>query len=388
MKYLHLIWAALFRRKARTFFTLVSILAAFLLFGMLDATRAAFSSGGSVIGVDRLLTASRYSIIQSLPASLSTRMQAVPGVKAVGHANWFGGIYQDPKNFVLSFAVSDNYLDIYHEIILPPEQRKAFENTRTGAIVGEALAKRFGWKVGDKIPLQSTIFPQRNGDKTWPFDLVGIYTPAKGAANGTDQQFFFHHKYFEDANAFQSVGTTVGWYVVQLTSADKADAVAKAIDALSANSDHETKTQTEQAFNASFAKQLGNIGLIVSAIMGAVFFTLILLTGNTMAQAVRERTSELAVLKTIGFSSRSVLGMVLAEGVLLLLLGGVLGLALAGVIVPIVAKGSGGMLNLPPIGMQTWILGIVLMLVIGALVGALPAIRAMRLNIVDALAGR
>jgi putative ABC transport system permease protein len=242
--------------------------------------------------------------------------------------------------------------------------------------------------VGDKIPLQSTIFPQRNGDKTWPFDLVGIYTPAKGAANGTDQQFFFHHKYFEDANAFQSVGTTVGWYVVQLTSADKADAVAKAIDALSANSDHETKTQTEQAFNASFAKQLGNIGLIVSAIMGAVFFTLILLTGNTMAQAVRERTSELAVLKTIGFSSRSVLGMVLAEGVLLLLLGGVLGLALAGVIVPIVAKGSGGMLNLPPIGMQTWILGIVLMLVIGALVGALPAIRAMRLNIVDALAGR
>ncbi|MDQ0010901.1 putative ABC transport system permease protein [Luteibacter jiangsuensis] len=388
MKYLHLIWAALFRRKARTFFTLISILAAFLLFGMLDATRAAFSSGGSVIGVDRLITTSRYSIIQSLPASLATRMQAVPGVKSVGHANWFGGIYQDPKNFVLSFAVSDNYLDIYHEIVLPPEQRKAYEATRTGAIVGEALAKRFGWKVGDKVPLQSTIFPQRNGDKTWPFDIVGIYTPAKGAANGTDQQFFFHHKYFEDANAFQSVGTTVGWYVVKLTSADQADRVAKAIDALSANSDHETKTQTEQAFNASFAKQLGDIGLIVSAIMGAVFFTLILLTGNTMAQAVRERTNELAVLKTIGFSSRSVLCMVLAEGVLLLVLGGVLGLALAGVLVPIVAKGSGGMLNLPPIGMQTWILGIVLMLVIGALVGLLPAIRAMRLNIVDALAGR
>ncbi len=315
-------------------------------------------------------------------------MQAVPGVKSVGHANWFGGIYQDPKNFVLSFAVSDNYLDIYQEIVLPPEQRKVYEATRTGAIVGEALAKRFGWKVGDKVPLQSTIFPQRNGDKTWPFDIVGIYTPAKGAANGTDQQFFFHHKYFEDANAFQNVGTTVGWYVVKLTSADQADRVAKAIDALSANSNHETKTQTEQAFNASFAKQLGDIGLIVSAIMGAVFFTLILLTGNTMAQAVRERTNELAVLKTIGFSSRSVLCMVLAEGVLLLVLGGVLGLALAGVLVPIVAKGSGGMLNLPPIGTQTWVLGIVLMLAIGALVGVLPAIRAMRLNIVDALAGR
>jgi len=388
MKYMHLIWAALFRRKTRTFFTLASIVAAFLLFGMLDATRAAFSSGDSVIGVDRLITASRYSIIQSLPASLATRIQAIPGVKAVGTANWFGGIYQDPKNFVLSFAVSDNYLDIYHEIDLPADQRKVFEATRTGAIVGEALAKRFGWKVGDKVPLQSTIFPQRNGDKTWPFDIVGIYKPARGAANGTDQQFFFHHTYFEDANAFRSVGTTVGWYAVQLTSADKADSVAKAIDALSANSDHETKTQTEQAFNASFAKQLGDIGLIVSAIMGAVFFTLILLTGNTMAQAVRERTSELAVLKTIGFSSRSVLGMVLSEGILLLVLGGVLGLALAGIVVPVVAKGSGGMLNLPPIGMQTWLTGLVLMVAIGALVGALPARRAMRLNIVDALAGR
>jgi putative ABC transport system permease protein len=388
MKYLHLIWAALFRRKARTFFTLISILAAFLLFGMLDATRAAFSSGDTVIGVDRLITSSRYSIIQSLPASLATRIEAIPGVKSVGYANWFGGIYQDPKNFVLSFAVSDNYIDIYQEIELAPEQRKAYANTRTGAIVGEPLAKRFGWKIGDKVPLQSTIFPQRNGDKTWPFDIVGIYKAAKGAANGTDQQFFFHHKYFEDANAFQSVGTTVGWYAVKLTSPDQADRVAKAIDALSANSDHETKTQTEQAFNASFAKQLGDIGLIVSAIMGAVFFTLILLTGNTMAQAVRERTNELAVLKTIGFSSQSVLCMVLAEGVLLLVLGGVLGLGLAGVLVPIVAKGSGGMLNLPPIGTQTWILGIVLMLVIGAIVGVLPAIRAMRLNIVDALAGR
>ena len=388
MKYMHLIWAALFRRKSRTFLTLVSILAAFLLFGMLDATRAAFDSGDSVIGVDRLITTSRYSIIQSLPASLQTRMEAVPGVKSVGYANWFGGIYQDPKNFVLSFAVSDNYLDIYHEMELPADQRKAYETTRTGAIVGEALAKRYGWKVGDKIPLQSTIFPQLNGDKTWPFDIVGIYTPAKGAANGTDQQFFFHHKYFEDANAFHSVGTTVGWYVVKLTSADKADSVAKAIDALSANSDHETKTQTEQAFNASFAKQLGDIGLIVSAIMGAVFFTLILLTGNTMAQAVRERTNELAVLKTIGFSSQSVLGMVLAEGVLLLVLGGVLGLAAAGIVVPIVTKLSGGALNLPPIGASTWVLGLVLMVVIGALVGALPAIRAMRLNIVDALAGR
>ncbi|MBB3226087.1 putative ABC transport system permease protein [Luteibacter sp. Sphag1AF] len=387
MKYLHLIWAALFRRKSRTFLTLVSILAAFLLFGMLDAVRTAFTSGGdSVMGVNRLVVSSRYSIIQSLPASLENRIRSIPGVESVARTNWFGGIYQDPKNFVLSFAVSDDYLDIYKEIELPADQRKAYDNTRTGAIVGAALAKRYGWKVGDKIPLQSTIFPRKNGDKTWPFDIVGIYTPAKGAANGTDQSFIFHWTYFDEANAFTK--GTVGWYIVKLTNAKDSDRVASAIDALSANSDHETKSQSEQQFNASFAKQLGNIGLIVGAIMGAVFFTLILLTANTMAQAVRERTSELAVLKTIGFSSTSVLTMVLAEAIFLLLLGGMLGLALATVLVPIVSHGSGGMLQLPPIGPGTWAYGIGLMVLIGALVGALPAVRAMRLNIIDALAGR
>ena len=387
MKYLHLIWAALFRRKTRTFLTLVSIIAAFLLFGMLDAVRTAFGSGSqSIAGVDRLVTSSRYSIIQPLPESLKSRIAAVPGVRDVGHANWFGGIYQDPKNFVFSYAVSPNYLDLYPEIHLPANQRKAFDTTRTGAVIGATLANKYGWKVGDKIPLQSTIFPQKNGDKTWTFDIVGIYTVDRDAANGLDQLFMLHWKYFDESNAFGS--GTVGWYVDRLTDPALGDRVAHAIDALSANSDHETKTQTEQAFGASFAKQLGDIGLIVGSIMGAVFFTLILLTGNTMAQAVRERTSELAVFKTIGFSSRSVLAMVLAESVLLLLLGGVIGLGLAALLAPAVGKGSGGMINLPPVGAGSWVIGIGLMVLIGLVVGALPAWRAMRLNIVDALAGR
>ena len=387
MKYFHLIWAALFRRKTRTFLTLVSIIAAFLLFGMLDAVRTAFDSGSqSIAGVDRLVTSSRYSIIQPLPESLGARIAAIPGVRDVGHANWFGGIYQDPKNFVFSYAVSPNYLDLYPEIQLPVNQRKAFDTTRTGAVIGEVLAKKYGWKVGDKIPLQSTIFPQKNGDKTWTFDIVGIYTVAAGAANGLDQLFMLHWKYFDEANAFGS--GTVGWYVDRLRDPAQADRVAHAIDALSANSDHETKTQTEQAFSASFAKQLGDIGLIVGSIMGAVFFTLILLTANTMAQAVRERTSELAVLKTIGFSSGSVLALVLAESVLLLLLGGVIGVGLAAVLAPAVSKGSGGMINLPPVGAGSWAVGLGLMVLIGLMVGALPAWRAMRLNIVDALAGR
>jgi putative ABC transport system permease protein len=387
MKYLHLIWAALFRRKTRTFLTLVSIIAAFLLFGMLDAVRTAFDSGShSIAGVDRLVTSSRYSIIQPLPKALQSRIAAIPGVRDVAHANWFGGIYQDPKNFVFSYAVSPNYLDLYPDIHLPPEQRKAFDANRTGAVVGEVLAKKYGWKVGDRIPLQSTIFPQKNGDKTWTFDIVGIYSVGKGAANGLDQLFMLHWKYFDEANAYG--GGMVGWYVDRLTDPAQGDRVAQAIDALSTNSDHETKTQTEQAFGASFAKQLGDIGLIVGSIMGAVFFTLILLTANTMAQAVRERTSELAVFKTIGFSSRSVLAMVLAESVLLLLIGGVLGLGLASVLAPVVSKGSGGMINLPPVGADSWAMGIGLMVLIGVVVGALPAWRAMRLNIVDALAGR
>ncbi len=387
MKYLHLIWAALFRRKTRTFLTLVSIISAFVLFGMLDAVRTAFDSGGRAIaGVDRLVTSSRYSIIQPLPKALQSRIAAIPGVRDVGHANWFGGIYQDPKNFVFSYAVSPNYLDLYPEIHLAAEQRKAFDSTRTGAVIGETLAKKYGWKVGDKIPLQSTIFPQKNGDKTWTFDIVGVYTVGKDAANGLDQLFMLHWKYFDESSAYGS--GSVGWYVDRLTDPAQGERVAKAVDALSVNSDHETKTQTEQAFGASFAKQLGDIGLIVGSIMGAVFFTLILLTGNTMAQAVRERTSELAVFKTIGFSSRSVLAMVLAESVLLLVLGGVIGLGLASVLAPGVSKGSGGMINLPPVGADSWAMGLGLMVVIGLVVGALPAWRAMRVNIVDALAGR
>jgi putative ABC transport system permease protein len=387
MKYFHLIWSALFRRKTRTIFTLISIIAAFLLFGLLNAVRVAFTSGSnSLAGNERLVVASRFSIMTGLPESLKTRIANIPGVESVGHENWFGGVYQDPKNFVFSFAVDEDYLATNPDIVLTPEQRKAFADTRDGALIGEALAKRYHWKVGQQVPLQSQIFPRKNGDKTWPFTIVGIYKTAKDAPNGVDQMFFLHWDYFDEANLYSQ--HEVGWYVVKLADPKRADKVAHAIDALSANSDHETKTQTANAFNASFAKQIGNIGLIVEAIMAAVFFTLILLTGNTMAQAVRERIPELAVLKTIGFSNRSVLALVLAESVLLLLIGGVIGVAIASALAPGLAKGSGGMIQLPPIGASSWIEGIVLMILIGIVVGVLPALRGMRLKIVDALAGR
>jgi putative ABC transport system permease protein len=388
MKYLHLVWASLFRRKTRTFLTLVSIIAAFLLFGLLDAVRTSFNQAGqSANGAQRLQTGSKLSFIQTLPQSLEAQIAAVPGVKTVTYANWFGGAYQDPHNQVFSFAVEPNYLDLYPEVAVSEAERKAFAETRTGALVGEQLATRFKWKVGDKIPLQSTIFPNREGSKNWSFEIVGIlHATDKKSGGFFDQMFLLHWKYFDETTPYNR--GQVGWYVTRVADVNRADRVAKAIDAISANSDHETRTQTEQAATASWMKQLADIGLIVGSIMGAVFFTLLLLSGNTMMQAVRERTSELAVLKTIGFSNLSVLAMVLAESVLLLILGGVIGLAIASLLIPVVSAGSGGMLNLPVVGADSWLLGLVLMALIGLLVGSLPAWRAMRLNIVDALAGR
>jgi putative ABC transport system permease protein len=388
MKYLHLVWASLFRRKTRTVLTLVSIIAAFLLFGLLDTVRTSFAQAGqSANGASRLQTGSKLSFIQTLPQSLQAQIARVDGVRMVTFANWSGGAYQDPHNQVFSFAVAPNYLDAYPEIEVSAAARKAFADTRSGALVGERLAQKYGWKVGDRVPLQSQIFPDRNGSKNWQFDIVGVlHSTDKKAGGFFDQMFLLNWKYFDDTTPYNQ--GNVGWYVTRLADANQADRVAKAIDALSANSDHETRTQTEQAATASWMKQLADIGLIVGSIMGAVFFTLLLLSGNTMMQAVRERTSEIAVLKTIGFSSRSVLLMVLAESVLLLVLGGVAGLALATVIIPVISAGSGGMLNLPSVGAGSWVLGLLLMAAIGVAVGALPAWNAMRLNIVDALAGR
>src|SRR5688572_17963907 len=386
MKYLHLIWAALFRSKTRTLLTLLSVTAAFFLFGMLDSVRVAFNSGGDVTGANRMVVASRLSITQMLPYSLSPQIASIDGVKRSTYAAWFGGVYQDPKNYFPNFSVGPGYLDLYPEFKLPAEQRKAWEADRQGAIVGESLAKKFGWKVGDTIPLQATIFPTK-GSNDWTYKLDGIFRIDDEKRKGQEQMLLFHWNYFDEANDY--VKGRVGWYIIQLDDAGSADRVAKAIDALSANSDHETKTQTEEAFNQSFAKQIGDIGLIVTAIMGAVFFTLLLLTGNTMAQAVRERIPELAVLKTIGFSNRSVLGLVLGEAVLLVVIGGLLGLLLAPIAMTAATKMSGGFIqlpsNLPP---ESWVTGLVLMLAFGVLAGVLPALRAMRLNIVDALAGR
>jgi putative ABC transport system permease protein len=381
MKFLHLVWASLFRKKVRTILTLLSIVFAFLLFGMLDAVRVAFTVRDSLEGASRLVVSSKLSIIQPLPYSDLAQIKRVPGVEQVAFANWFGGIYQDRRNFFANFAVSPNYLDMYPEFLLPEKQKQAFVNTRTGAVVGANLARRYDFKIGDKIPLQATIFPHKNGSNTWTFDLVGIFRARETRDRNQEDQMMFHYEYFDEGRTFGH--GTVGWYMVKVSDPEHAQQAAQAIDRLFANSDAETKTQTEKQFNLDFVKQIGDIGLIVSSIMGAVFFTILLLTGNTMSQAVRERIPELAVLKTIGFSNQSVLWLVLGESLLLATIGGSVGLllAMAGAGALSAAFRGGAF----AVGAQSWLTGIMIMLVLSAAVGLPPAWRAMRLRIVDAL---
>ncbi len=385
MKYFSLVWAQLFRSRTRTLLTLLSVVAAFLLFGMLDSVRVAFTSGGSVEGANRLIVASRLSITQSLPIRLDAQIRQVAGVRDVTSGMWFGGIYRDPKDFFPNFSVAPNYFDIYRELEVPPDQLKRWQDTRTGAIVGEQLAKDFGWKIGDTIPLQATIFP-RGGSNDWPLELVGIFrSKDRTIASNEERQLVMNWKYFDESNDY--IKNQVSWYTVTLDNPDHASRVAQAIDAISANSDHETKTQTESAFQQAFVKQFADIGMIVTSIMGAVFFTLLLLTGNTMAQAVRERIPELATLKTLGFQDRTVLALVMVESVLLVGLGGAVGMGLAAILLPTLAPQTRGLLP-PHVPAATWLVGIGLIVLIGIVVGLLPALRAKRLKIVDALAGR
>lgn len=383
MKLFPLIWSYLWRRKWRTIFTLLAALFTFALFGVLVATNVAFGMGVDVSGADRLVVIHKISLIMPLPIAYKERIKTVPGVEAVTHMNWFGGIYQDPKNFFAQMAVdTPTFFDLYPEYVVPPDQIKAWTEDRAGAIAGRDLAERFGWKIGDKIPIQGTIFTQKDGSRLWTFNLVGLYAPGKKGVDAT--QFFFHYDYLKEAS--RSGGDLVGWYTIRIADPNRASEISKRIDGLFANSPWETKTSTEKAFAQSFANQMGNIGAIVRYVVSAVLFGMLLVIGNTMAQSVRERTNELAVLKTLGFSNGLVLFLVIAESCLLALVGAGLGLLFSwGVLTPLVGK----ILKqfLPVFFIPAWgiLLGIGIALVLGLLTGLLPGIQAMRLRIVDAL---
>jgi putative ABC transport system permease protein len=377
--------ANLFRKKTRTILTILSVIMAFLLFGLLQSLSSIFNSGADFIGATRLMTQARVSFTQALPLSMLPKLESVPGVARVAYSQWFGGVWQENTQ-VFTFAVNpERYHAVYPEWVMPEEQWKTFAQTRTSMVAGKNLADKYGWKVGQKIPLSSNIYPQKGGSKSWAFDLVGIYDGKDESWKKQTNAVFINHDYFDEANLFGKGRTN--FYILQLAQGADAAQVSKAVDAMFENSPDETKTQTEKDFNLSFVKQIGDIGLIVRWILFAVFFTLLLVVGNTMAQSVRERVPELAVLKTLGFTDGSVLGFVLAEAVALCLVGGVVGLILATLLGAMVEQATGGQFQLRVDGL-IWAIGIGVIVLMSIAVGLLPALRARSLKIVDALAGR
>jgi putative ABC transport system permease protein len=383
MKYLPLLWANLQRKPLRTALTLASIVVAFLLFGILEAMRFALTGSVGIAGQDRLITINKVSIIQSLPASYINRIRTVPGVRVACSHNWFGGIYQQDRNQLATFAVeTDTFFDAYPEIRIVQGSKQAWLEDRTAALVGRDLADRFGWKLGDVVPIRSNIFTRESGGNVWPMKIAAIFE----IPNGDNGTLYFHYDYFNEGVSSAFGRDTIGWAVVRVADPGRSEEVARAIDALFANSSTETKTTTEQAFVQSFANQMGNIGKIITVVVTAVFFTMLLVTANSMAQSVRERTKEIGVMKTLGFSSRSITLLVLAESILLTALGGAIGLLLAVLAtdaVPAAVRQYFPVIMIPP---QSFVAGIAAILALGAVSAALPCYQAGRLKIVQALA--
>jgi putative ABC transport system permease protein len=385
VKYFGLVWKNAWRKKIRTMLTVLSVFVAFLMFSLLNAVGQALTGGGATIeSASRLVVLDKISLINLLPIAYENRIAAVPGVANVAHSTWFGGYYQDAKNQFGQFPVNpEDYLSLYPEIDIPEEQLRAFLANRTGALLGSTLAGKYGLKVGDNLPIHSTIWDKKDGTRDWEFQLEGIFTNT--SAGGSDAMMLFHYDYFDEARAGGQ--GLVGWYILTLNEGANPVEVANAIDAEFANSPNETETSTESAFAQSFMEQMGNIALIVQLILGAVFFTLLLVTGNTMAQSVRERINELAVLKTVGFRDRTVLGIVISESLLIMVIGGTLGLLAGAGLARIASEAFSGMAGIGlSLSAESLALAILLMIAAGIVSGIFPALKAMRLSIVDALA--
>ena len=373
----------LFRRKLRAALMIVSILIAFAIFGVLAAFYSGFTALEDVAAANRLMVVNKINFTQPLPIAYYNRVRALQGVRQVTHANWFGGYYQDPKNVLVVFAVEpETYMDIFsRDFEISPEARAAFLRERTAALVGETMARKWGWKVGDRVPIASNIFSQRNGSHTWEFDIVGIFT---AKTQQVDTNFMlFQYDYFDETRSFGK--DTIGWLVLQTANPTDNDRIAKAIDGMFVNSTAETATDTEKAFNKAFAAQFGNIALIVVLVVGAAFVTILMIVGNTMALTVRERTREIGVLKTLGFTGGRILRLVLGESILLALLGGLPGLALAALAMSALRPSVSNMMPGFALMGDTVAEGIILMLALGLITGMIPALNAMRLKIATAL---
>jgi putative ABC transport system permease protein len=385
MYYLQFLLSNLTRKKTRTALTFLSILVAFLLYGMLRSLVAAFEMGADIVGEDRLITINKVTLIQPLPYAYLNKVRAIEGVEMATPANWFGGYYQDQKNQFGQFPVeADTYLKMYEDMFsVLPEQIAAWKKNRMGVIIGQGLVDKFKWKIGDRVPLVG-MFPQKNGSTTWEFVVEGIY---KAKVKGADTSaMLMHYDYFDEARQFGE--GTLGWLIIKVKNPQESARIAAQVDALFANSANETKTSSEKDFAKSFAKQFGDIGLITTLILSAVFFTMLLVAGNTMAQSFRERIPELAILKAIGFADRTVMLLILMEALLISLLGGVVGLILAKIAINGLAENLAA--TLPGLFMSNtvFLYGLALTLVFGVVTGIIPALQGLRLNIVSAIRKR
>lgn len=382
MTFLGLMWANLWRRKARTIFTLLSVFVAFLLFSVLAATRQAFVGGIDLIGNERLLTIHKSGLIFSLPIAYRNRIQSVEGVHSVSIGVWLQGYYQEPRNFVPFMAVdSDAFFPMYREYVIPAEQLAAWKAERTGAIVGKTVAQRYGWKVGDVVPLRSGIFRRTDGSNTWDVKISGIYDVNNKAFD--TESVYVHYDYLNESRSFGR--DSVGWFIIKLEDPNRAAEVAAAIDALFANSPRETKTTSEKAFAESFSSQIGDVGAIVTYVVSAVLLSMLLVTASTMWQAVRERTAELAVMKAIGFTEWRIMALVLGESLLLTLFGAGLGLGFGYLLCTGMAKQLAQFMPAFWLTTEALVIGTALAIMLGVVAGLGPAWRAMRMRVVDAL---
>jgi putative ABC transport system permease protein len=379
MKFSRLIFANLFRKKVRLILTIGSFAVALFLFAFLSIVRGAFLGNAELASANRLITINRTSIINLIPLSYKDKILRIPGVKFVTHNNWFGGVYQNENNFFPQFVIDpESQRQVFPELVLPDDQWANFLKDRQGAIAGAKTAKRFGWKIGDRIPIKTTLY----GGGAWEFNLDGIYHGTR--AQDDETQFWFQWDYFEE-KVPDAVKGQIGWYIIRIDHPEDAPRIAKAIDTEFANSPNETKTEAESAFAANWVKQFGNIQFLIVTIGAVVFFTLLLVTGNTMAISVRERTSELAVLKAIGYSDRSILFFVLAESLVIALFGGLLGLLLAVAATPVLTTLLASILPNLVLPGSILAIGLVVALAVGIAAGLLPGIGAMRMRVVNAL---
>lgn len=379
----YLLWANLTRKGTRSTLTFLSVAIAFLLFMLLRSIAGAFSGAVSTDGMSRLIVDAKYSMTDNLPLAYVQQIQALDDVDVATNLSWFGGYYQDPKNSFAKYPVDPiSYFDVYREFVIDPDVLERFANTRVGAVASKSLAARYGWHVGDIIPITGDIWPKEDGSWSWQFELVGTFD--FGDNQPDVPLFLLRYDYFNESVASWAKDQ-VGWIAARVKGPERIDAAIRAIDSRYENSSDPVRSTTEDEYQRQYARQIGDVGTITSMILGAVFFTILLLTGNTAAQSLTERLPELAVMKTLGFSNRRIAELVIAEAMLLCVGGALVGIGLALLLQPYLNARLSSLLGRFQMDAASAVTAIGVALALSVAIGARPAWAAYRLAIADAL---